>query len=85
MTRKNIDEKVLIDRINKVLNKKGQTTLLDVIKENGGVNEGLAEIFAYIRVLNKFSHNFNTENFQEIVFDKEQKKLIKIPEIIIVK
>ncbi len=85
LARKNIDEKILIDRINKALNKKGQTTLLDVIKENGGVNEGLAEIFAYIRVLNKFSHNFNTENFQEIVFDKNQKKLIKIPEIIIVK
>ena len=84
-TKKNINEKVLIDRIKKVLNKKGQTTLLDVIKENGGVNEGLAEVFAYIRVLNKFKHNFNTERFQEIVFDSEKQKLIKIPEIIIVK
>lgn len=82
-TNKNIDEKILIERIKKVLNKKGQTTLLDVIKENGGINYGLAEVFAYIRVLNKFTHNFNTENFQEIVFDKEKQKLIKIPEIII--
>ena len=84
-TKKNIDEKILIDRIKKVLNKKSQTTLFEVIEENGGVNEGLAEVFAYIRVLNKFTHNFNTENFQEIVFDREKQKLIKIPEIIIVR
>jgi len=84
-SKKKIDEKILIKRINQILEKKSQTTLLEVIKENGGIKSGLAEVFAYIGVLNKFKHNFNTEIMQDIVFDNENKKLIKIPEIIIVK
>jgi len=84
-SKKKIDEKILINRINQILEKKSQTTLLDVIKENGGIKNGLAEVFAYIGILNKFKHNFNSEIMQDIVFDNENKKLIKIPEIIIVK
>ncbi len=84
-SKKNIDEKMIINRINKTLNKKNQATLLDIINENGGINEGLAEVFTYIRVLNKFTHNFNTERFQEIIFNKKDNKLIRIPEIIILK
>lgn len=80
-----IDEKKLLNRIKEVLNNKSQTTLYEVIENNGGIENGLAEILGYFRVVKDFTHNFNIEKQQEVLFDKENNKLIKIPEIIIVK
>jgi len=80
-----VDKKMLTNRIRKALSRKKQTTLLDVIKSNGGIEQGLPELFGYFSVLKHFTHNFNQEKQEEIVFDNKNFKSIIIPEIILLK
>ena len=80
-----IDEKVLKTRIINVLKTKSQTTLFEVIKENGGLEKGLTELFGYFGVIKGFTHDFSSNKQQEIVFDRVNNKSIKIPEVIIIK
>lgn len=76
-----IDRKVLRDRINKVLNVRQQTTLVEVIEQNGGVEKGLSEVFGYIGVLREYKTVVSEERQQHILF--AENKIISIPEIII--
>ncbi len=80
-----IDKKMLANRIKKALSRKPQTTLQNVIKANGGIEKGLPELFGYFSVLKNFTHNFNPEKQQEIVFDSKNFKSILVPEIILIK
>ena len=80
-----IDRLVLRKRIADVIKDKDQTTLEEIINIYGGIKEGLPELFGYIGELKKFKHNYNTNKDKSIVFDKEENKTIKIPEIILVR
>lgn len=80
-----VDKKILRNRIKNILNQKSQTTLLEVIEENGGIKKGLSELFGYFAVVKDFSHTFNSDKQQKIIFDKTNNKSINIPEIILVK
>lgn len=81
----NVDKKLLIKRIKKILNEKSQTTLFEVIESNGGIEKGLPELFGYFGVVKDFTHNFNPDKQQEIIFDRENRKSIKVPEVILIK
>ncbi len=79
----NIDKVLLRNRIKDVLKEKSQTTLLEVVENYGGLENGLPELFGYIGVIKGFKHLVNPDKTQSIVFDTENRKQIKIPEIIL--
>jgi len=81
----NIDKELLRKRIKNILKEKSQTTLLDVVENYGGLEKGLPELFGYIGIVKEFKHSINLEKTQNVVFDVENKKQIKIPEIILTK
>ncbi len=81
----NIDKELLRKRIKDILKEKSQTTLLDVIDYYGGLKKGLPELFGYIGIVKEFKHDISPEKTQSIVFDSENRKQIKIPEIILTK
>lgn len=81
----NIDKEMLRKRIKDILKEKSQTTLMDVVENYGGLEKGLPELFGYIDIVKEFKHSINIEKTQNIVFDIENKKHIKIPEIILTK
>ena len=81
----NIDKDLLRKRIKDILKEKSQITIFDIVENNGGIEKGLPELFGYIGLVKEFNHIINTEKTQNIVFDLENKKHIKIPEIIITK
>jgi hypothetical protein len=80
-----IDKNLLRNRIKEILKSKSQTTLNEVIEHNGGIEKGLPELFGYFGIVKDFTHSFNPEKEQEIVFDKANNKSIKVPEIILIK
>lgn len=80
-----IDKNLLRNRIKEILKSKPQTTLNEVIEHNGGIEKGLPELFGYFGIVKDFTHSFNLEKEQEIVFDKANNKSIKVPEIILIK
>ncbi len=78
-----IDRKVLENNIREVMRGKSQVTLADVV-ENYPLTQGLPELFAYFGTLNQFPHRTVDEDKHHfIVFDYENNKRIRIPEIII--
>lgn len=79
----NIDKELLRKRIKDILKEKSQTTLLDVVENYGGLEKGLPELFGYIGIVKEFKHIISTNKTQSIVFDIENRKQIKIPEIIL--
>ena len=81
----NIDKELLRKRIKDVLKEKSQTTLLDVVENYGGLEKGLPELFGYIGIVKEFKHVINPDKTQSIVFDADNRKQIKIPEIILTK
>jgi hypothetical protein len=81
----NIDKELLRKRIKDILKEKSQTTLLDVVENYGGLEKGLTELFGYIGIVKEFKHIISPDKTQNIVFDIENKKQIKIPEIILTK
>ncbi|MCO6173630.1 DUF3375 domain-containing protein [Flavobacterium sp. NRK F10] len=81
----NIDKELLRKRVKNILKEKSQTTLLDVVEIYGGLEKGLPELFGYIGIVKEFKHSINLEKTQNVVFDVENKKQIKIPEIILTK
>lgn len=81
----NIDKELLRKRIKDILKEKSQTTLLEVIENYGGLEKGLPELFGYIGIVKEFKHFINPDKTQSIVFDSENRKQIKIPEIILTK
>lgn len=81
----NIDKEMLRKRIKDILKEKSQTTLLDVVENYGGLEKGLPELFGYIGIVKEFKHIISVDKTQSIVFDTENRKQIKIPEIILTK
>lgn len=81
----NIDKELLRKRIKDILKEKAQTTLLEVVENYGGLEKGLPELFGYIGIVKEFKHIISPDKTQSIVFDSENKKQIKIPEIILTK
>ncbi len=81
----NIDKEMLRKRIKDVLQEKSQTTLFDVVENYGGLEKGLPELFGYIGIVKEFKHFIDPDKTQNIVFDAEMRKQIKIPEIILTK
>jgi hypothetical protein len=81
----NIDKGLLRKRIKDVLKEKSQTTLLDVVENYGGLEKGLPELFGYLGIVKEFKHIISPDKTQNIVFDAETRKQIKIPEIILTK
>lgn len=79
----NIDRELLRRRIKDVLKERSQTTLLDVVEFHGGIEKGLPELLAYMSIVKEFKHAINPDKTQGIVFDIENKKQIRIPEIIL--
>lgn len=80
-----IDKNLLRNRIKEMLKSKSQTTLNEIIEHNGGIEKGLPELFGYFGIVKDFTHSFNPEKQQEIIFDKVNNKSIKVPEIILIK
>ena len=80
-----IDKELLRKRIRKQLADRSQITLSEVIINTGGIEKGLAEIFAYFSVLKEFKIFSNEEIQEEICFDKASQKSIITPQIIISK
>jgi len=81
----NIDKELLRKRVKDVLKEKSQTTLLDIVENYGGLEKGLPELFGYIGIVKEFRHIINPDKTQSIVFDADNRKQIKIPEIILTK
>lgn len=81
----NIDKNMLRKRIKDILKEKSQVTLLEVVKNYGGLEKGLPELFGYIGILKEFKHTISPDRTQSIVFNIENGKQIKIPEIILTK
>ena len=78
-----IDRKELERNIRESMKGKSQVTLSDVV-EKYPLKQGLPELFAYFGALGHFPHKtINEEKYQAIVFDYENNKRIRIPEIII--
>lgn len=78
-----IDRKELERNIRESMKGKSQVTLSDVV-EQYPLKQGLPELFAYFGALGHFPHKtINEEKYQAIVFDYENNKRIRIPEIII--
>ena len=78
-----VDRKVLVHNIRDAMKDKSQVTLSDVV-EQFPLKQGLPELFAYFGALGQFPHkSVNEEKHQAIVFDYENNKRIRIPEIII--
>jgi hypothetical protein len=79
----NIDKDLLRKRIKDILREKSQTTLLDVVENYGGLEKGLPELFGYIGIVKEFKHVISPDKTQSIIFDTDNRKQIKIPEIIL--
>ncbi|KAA6328368.1 hypothetical protein EZS27_022727 [termite gut metagenome] len=78
-----IDKNELRKIIKNVLKEKSQVTILDIIDNQGGISKGLPELFGYISVVKDFKYTVNADKKQIILFDKKNKKVIQIPEIIL--
>lgn len=80
-----VDRQVLKQRIGLALRRRRQVSLGEVVEENGGLREGLSELFGYIGAVRDFRHTISAERTQTVVFDEERHKAIVIPEIIVVR
>jgi hypothetical protein len=78
-----VDKNELRKIVKNVLKEKSQTTISDIIDYQGGISKGLPELFGYIGIVKDFKHTINTDKIQSILFDKKNKKIIQIPEIIL--
>jgi hypothetical protein len=78
-----IDKAILRKRINDALKVKSQTTLVEIIETNGGIENGLPELFGYLSILKEYKHFVNEEIIHPIVFNREKHKQISVPEIIL--
>lgn len=76
-----VDRKILRNRIDSALQANGQTTIADVIRQNNGLDKGLAELLGYVCLLKEYKVTESIERTQNIVFTED--KLITIPEFII--
>jgi len=80
-----IDKKRLKENVKSQLIDNQQVTLVEVIENTGGIRDGLAEVFAYFNILKHFKYTYSEAGTSDIMFDNERRKIIRTPEIIIVK
>jgi hypothetical protein len=77
-----IDKKILLANINELLQNKTQVSLYEVIMKKG-ITKGLAELLAYITLINTSSKFFVNEEVREtILFDESKGKYLEVPQII---
>lgn len=77
-----INIKELIGNINSLLVDKQQITLSQVI-ENFPISKGLSELIGYISLINSSEKHFVNEEISDLLlFDVEENKYLKIPQII---
>jgi hypothetical protein len=80
-----IDKRVLLQNIQELLKDKDQVTLQEVIEANG-ISKGLAEVLAYVTLVNTSSKFFINENATEsVLFNANELKYIELPQIIFTK
>jgi hypothetical protein len=80
-----IDKKKLLANINEVLMDTSPTSLKKVV-EVKGLSKGLAELLAYITLVNSSPRFFINDNEREsICFDNQNKKYLEMPQIIFTK
>ena len=60
-------------------------TIQDIVDNQGGITQGLPEVFGYFSVLKDFKYTINTGKSQIILFDEINRKIIEIPEIIFIR
>ncbi|WP_310138399.1 DUF3375 domain-containing protein [Pedobacter africanus] len=82
---KRVDRELIKTNIKKILADKSQASLAEVIEMTGGLAEGLPELFGYLSVSKDFKHTINKDKVERILFDREARKSIHIPEVILTK
>lgn len=80
-----VDRGILKQRVLTALKRKKQVSLAEVIERNGGLEKGLAELFGYIGLLSEFRYHVHTEKTVDVPFNTAENKMIRVPEIIIVR
>lgn len=80
-----IDKEVLRKKIRTVLSGRARVSLFEIIEADGGIADGLPELFGYLSVAKEFKHTINPENTQRILFDAQGQKSINVPEVILLK
>lgn len=80
-----IDKELLRKRVKDMLRVKSQASLLEVVESCGGIEKGLPELFGYIGILKEFKHTVSPDRTESVLFDRQNGKTIKIPEIILVR
>ncbi|WP_194976280.1 DUF3375 domain-containing protein [Aquiflexum lacus] len=77
-----IDKKQLLANIHDLLQSRSQVSLQEVVREKG-LNKGLAELLAYITLINANNRFFINENVREtILFNLTEGKYLDLPQII---
>lgn len=77
-----IDKQLLISRIRNILSEKPQVSLKEVIDEKG-ITKGLAELMAYITLVDRSNKFFINADIKEVIcFDPADKKYLELPQII---
>lgn len=77
-----IDKRILLKNIQELLKEKDQVTLLEVVEVNG-ISKGLAEVLAYVTLVNTSPKFFINESTTEsILFNTDESKYIELPQII---
>lgn len=80
-----IDKQVLLANIRELLQDKTQVSLQEVVASKG-ITKGLAELLAYITLINTSSKFIVNENIKEaILFDTAKEKYLEVPQIIFTK
>ncbi len=78
-----VDKELLRKRIIDMLGVKAQVSLLEVVENCGGIEKGLPELFGYMGILKEFKHTISADRTEMVLFDRQNGKSIKIPEIIL--
>lgn len=77
-----IDKKVLLANIHELLLDRSPVSLKQVV-EAKGISKGLAELLAYITLVNSSSKFFVNEKEREVIcFDSETEKYLEMPQVI---
>ena len=80
-----IDKKILLENINGMLVDRPQVSLSEVVEVHA-ISKGLAELLAYITLINTSNKYFINENASEVIlFDSLASKYLELPQIIFTK
>jgi hypothetical protein len=77
-----IDKRVLLENIRELLQDRSQVSLHEVVEANE-ISKGLAELLAYVTLVNTSNKYFINEDVTETIqFDKQAGKYLELPQII---